>query len=103
MIRQESAIGTSGIDPAGKITHNVRLLKSTVNQQGLTESYSLDELADEIVNGDPEIDIEAYNPLCGDQYHVFPILKDGILTEIYFHGYHRTGRSLLPRAGESEN
>jgi len=36
---------------------------------------------------DPDIDIEAYNPLCGDQYHVFPIIEDGILSEIYFHGY----------------
>jgi len=35
----------------------------------------------------PSIDIEAYNPLCGDQYHVFPIIEDGILSEIYFHGY----------------
>jgi len=48
------------IDPDGKLTHNVRLLKSTVHQQGLTETYSLDELADEIVKDDPEIDIETF-------------------------------------------
>ncbi len=50
----------SYIDRNGKLTHNVRLLKSTVEQQGLTETYSLDELADELVKGDPEIDIETF-------------------------------------------
>lgn len=48
------------IDPDGKLTHNVRLLKSTVDQQGLTEAYKLDELADAIVKGDPEIDVETF-------------------------------------------
>ncbi len=50
----------SYIDQDGKLTHNVRLLKSTVDQQGLTETYSLDELAAELVKGDPEIDIEHF-------------------------------------------
>ncbi|MDH3492265.1 MAG: hypothetical protein OEM82_01855 [Acidobacteriota bacterium] len=48
------------IDPDGKLTHNVRLLKSTVHQQGLTDAYKFDELADELVKGDPEIDIETF-------------------------------------------
>ncbi len=48
------------IDEEGKLTHNVRLLKSTVDQQGLTEAYKLDELAAELVKGDPEIDIEQF-------------------------------------------
>ena len=48
------------IDPDGKLTHNVRLLKSTVHQQSLTETYSLDELAEEIIKGDPEIDVETF-------------------------------------------
>ena len=48
------------IDDDGKLTHNVRLLKSTVDQQDLTESYKLDEFADAIVKSDPEIDIERF-------------------------------------------
>ena len=48
------------IDEDGKLTHNVRLLKSTVHQLGLTDAYELDELADEIVKDDPEIDVEAF-------------------------------------------
>lgn len=48
------------IDEEGKLTHNVRLLKSTLDQQGLVEAYSLDELADQIVKDDPEIDIETF-------------------------------------------
>ncbi len=48
------------IDEEGKLTHNVRLLKSTLDQQGLTDAYSLDELALEIVKDDPEIDIERF-------------------------------------------
>ncbi|NNE68500.1 MAG: hypothetical protein HKN33_18175 [Pyrinomonadaceae bacterium] len=48
------------IDEDGKLTHNVRLLKSTVHQQGLTDAYELDELADDIVKDDPEIDVEAF-------------------------------------------
>ena len=48
------------IDPEGKLTHNVRLLKSTVNEQGLTKAYELDELADAIIKDDPEIDIETF-------------------------------------------
>ena len=36
---------------------------------------------------EPIIDIEAYNPLCGDQYHLYPIIQNGILQEIKFHGY----------------
>ena len=48
------------IDQDGKLTHNVRLLKSTVDQQGLTEAFSLDELADKIVKEDPEIDVETF-------------------------------------------
>ena len=48
------------IDEDGKLTHNVRLLKSTVEQQDLSEAYKLDELADAIVKGDPEVDIERF-------------------------------------------
>lgn len=48
------------IDDEGKLTHNVRLLKSTLEQQGLIETYSLDELADVLVKDDPEIDIEHF-------------------------------------------
>lgn len=36
---------------------------------------------------DPAINIEAFNPFCGDQYQLYPVIIDGILSEINFHGY----------------
>lgn len=32
-------------------------------------------------------DIEAYNPLCGDQFNLYLDLENGIIKDIHFHGY----------------
>lgn len=34
-----------------------------------------------------EVSLEAYNPLCGDQFHLYFDLTDDGIGEIYFHGY----------------
>lgn len=31
--------------------------------------------------------MEAYNPLCGDQFMLYIYLSDGQISEVYFHGY----------------
>jgi len=31
--------------------------------------------------------IEAYNPLCGDQYQLYLDLDNGVITDLHFHGY----------------
>ncbi|NNE98306.1 MAG: hypothetical protein HKN25_04715 [Pyrinomonadaceae bacterium] len=50
------------IDEAGKLTENVRFLKSTLDHstETLLEKSSLDKLAEELIKGDPEIDFEKY-------------------------------------------
>ena len=35
----------------------------------------------------PFQEVEAYNPLCGDQYQLFIQSPGQILSEVYFHGY----------------
>lgn len=33
------------------------------------------------------IQLEAYNPLCGDQFQLYLFQENDIISEIYFHGY----------------
>jgi nitrogen fixation NifU-like protein len=47
------------------------------------------------------IQIEAYNPLCGDQYQLYLEIQDQRISEIFFHGYgcaiSKAATSLLAR------
>lgn len=31
--------------------------------------------------------LDAYNPLCGDRFNVYLNLKEGVIADVYFHGY----------------
>ena len=31
--------------------------------------------------------LEAYNPICGDHFHLYFEMKDGLIEQIHFHGY----------------
>ena len=61
------------IDEAGKLTENVRFLKSTLDRSGsfLLEKRSLDELANDLIAGDPEIDIEKYGKYLTETSRVY--------------------------------
>lgn len=37
--------------------------------------------------GDAQFTLEAYNPLCGDQFRIFINLDGDRVKEVYFHGY----------------
>ena len=61
------------IDEAGKLTENVRFLKSTLDHSGpfLLEKRSLDELANDLIAGDPEIDFEKYGKYLTETSRVY--------------------------------
>ncbi|MEQ8424515.1 MAG: SUF system NifU family Fe-S cluster assembly protein [Cyclobacteriaceae bacterium] len=35
----------------------------------------------------PELTIKANNPVCGDNYNLYPEINGGIIVSVYFHGY----------------
>ncbi len=61
------------IDEAGKLTENVRFLKSTLDHstETLLKNRSLEKLADELIKGDPEIDIEKFGKYLTETSRVY--------------------------------
>ncbi len=61
------------IDEAGKLTENVRFLKSTLDHstETLLKNRSLEKLADELIKGDPEIDIEKFGKYLSETSRVY--------------------------------
>ena len=61
------------IDEEGKQTENVRFLKLTLDHstENLLEDRSLEDLADDLVEGDPELDIEKYGKYLTETSRVY--------------------------------
>ncbi len=61
------------IDESGKLTENVRFLKSTLelSSASLLENTTLDKLAEAIISSDPEIDIEKFGKYLTETSRVY--------------------------------